>query len=148
MSVREIRATDQREWLRMRTALWPGCPVEQHEAEMKDIQQTPGRCAVGVFDRGQGVLGGFIEVAVREHVDGATTSPVAYVEGWYVDEDLRRQGEGRLLLAYAEEWAGLQGLTEIASDAEVSNQDSISVHLACEFQETARVVQFVKRLRS
>ncbi len=146
MIVREISAIDEDEWLRKRKILWPDCPIDQHQAEMQDIQQHSSRWTVGVLDRGNGNLGGFIEVSLREHVDGVAMSPVAYVEGWYVDDDLRQQGAGRELLQYAENWARSHELTEIASDADLSNADSIAAHRACEFRETARIVQFVKRL--
>ena len=34
--------------------------------------------------------------------DGCTTHPVGYVEGWYVDPDVRRKGVGKALVAAAE----------------------------------------------
>ena len=48
------------------------------------------------------------------HAEGCTISPVAYIEGWYVDPDLRRRKVGSQLVHTAEAWARRQGLQEIA----------------------------------
>jgi aminoglycoside 6'-N-acetyltransferase I len=74
------------------------------------------------------------------------SSRVAYVEGWFVEEDLRGKGAGRSLIANAEEWARENGFEEIASDAEIENEGSIRAHAALGFRETFRLVHFVKRL--
>jgi aminoglycoside 6'-N-acetyltransferase I len=105
--------------------------------------------AVFVYRReGGGGLGGFVEVSVRERVDGSMEPRIAYIEGWYVDEDLRGKGVGRELIARCEKWARGQGLKEIASDAELWNEESIKAHRALGFKETFRLVHFLKRIES
>lgn len=146
LPLRELNPSDYPEWLRMRHTLWPDCPEERHLLEMQGLRKESGESAVFVVDRGEGPLRGFIEVSVRTQVDGAHSERTAYVEGWYVDQELRGQGLGRQLLAAAEAWAAARGLTEIASDAEIDNLHSIQVHKALGFSETFRVVQFLKRL--
>ena len=141
-----IDASDCAGWLRMRYALWPECPEERHHLEMQGIAGSASENAVLVIDRGDGTLGGFIEVSVRATVDGAHSERTAYVEGWYVDPVLRGQGLGRQLMEAAEAWAVARGHTEIASDAEIDNLASIQAHKALGFSETFRVVQFLKRL--
>jgi hypothetical protein len=42
---------------------------------------------------------------------------VAYLEGWYVDRDVRRHGIGAALVHAAEAWARERGYRELASDA-------------------------------
>ena len=71
---------------------------------------------------------------------------VGYVEGWYVDADLRGKGIGRALMARSEAWAKKMGFTELASDAELENDASIRAHGALGFRETFRLVHFVKSL--
>ena len=68
------------------------------------------------------------------------------VEGWYVEPDLRGKGIGRALIARAEAWAKQMGFTELASDAELENEESIRAHGALGFRETFRLVHFVKSL--
>lgn len=97
--------------------------------------------------REDGSLCGFAEVSVRhDHVDGASSAPVAYLEAWYVEPGFRGQGLGRRLLAAAEDWAMSNRLTELASDAELNSQAAIEAHVSCGFSETCRAVHFIKRL--
>jgi aminoglycoside 6'-N-acetyltransferase I len=99
-----------------------------------------------VYDRGDGALGAFVEVSIRNIVDGAQSDRVAYIEGWYVDPDLRKRGIGRALIRAAEAWAVSRGLNELGSDAELHNEGSITAHKALGFRETFRVVQFLKAI--
>jgi aminoglycoside 6'-N-acetyltransferase I len=91
-------------------------------------------------------LAGFIEVRLREYADGCSSSPVAFIEGWYVDRGLRGRGIGAALVGAAEDWAKSLGLSEIASDSELDNELGQSAHAALGFQEVGRVVQFRKPL--
>jgi GNAT superfamily N-acetyltransferase len=101
---------------------------------------------VFVADRGDGSLAGFVEVGARPYADGCATSPVGYIEAWYVDADVRRRGVGRALLAAAEEWARGRGYREMASDATLDNVVSHAAHARAGYEEVDRVVQFRKPL--
>jgi len=101
---------------------------------------------VFVVDRGAGRLAGFVEVGTRPYADGCDTSPVAYLEAWYVDPDVRRQGHGRALVAAAERWARAQGYREMASDTQLDNVVSQAAHRRAGYHEVDRVVQFRKEL--
>src|SRR5262245_48552952 len=115
--VRQPRAEDLAEWSRMRAALWPETPAGSHAKEIAAFLSgeltgwLAGLEAVVVFVavRPGGELCGFIEASVRPMADGCTTHPVGYVEGWFVDPDVRRQGVGRLLIEAAQAWAASQG---------------------------------------
>jgi hypothetical protein len=71
---------------------------------------------------------------------------VGYVEGWYVDADVRHQGIGRRLMAAAEQWAVAQGCKEMASDTQIENEVSRTAHQALGFEESSRAVHLRKRL--
>jgi aminoglycoside 6'-N-acetyltransferase I len=101
---------------------------------------------VFVWDRGDGSVGGFVSVSVRPWAEGCASEPVAYIEGWFVDEDLRRRGVGAQLLAAAEDWARAGGFTEIGSDAELDNDISITAHLQLGYRPTTRLQFFQKQL--
>jgi aminoglycoside 6'-N-acetyltransferase I len=141
-----MEQSDWAEWRRMRRALWPGATPEESEAEMADWATRPDTAAF-VALKPDGVPCGFVEVGTRPYADGCLTSPVGYVEGWYVDPEARRQGYGRELIAAAEEWARAAGYQEIASDAELDNTPSQLAHERLGYAEVGRVVQFRKPLR-
>jgi aminoglycoside 6'-N-acetyltransferase I len=130
----------------MRVSLWPDCYSERHDLEMEEFFAHRERYAVFVYDRANGLLGGFAEFSVRDYVDGAHTKPVGYLEGWYVDPDLRGLGIGKSLVKAGESWMRSLGLQEIGSDSELDNESGILAHLALGFEETFRVVQFIKKL--
>jgi aminoglycoside 6'-N-acetyltransferase I len=145
MPIRAIEPRDHTEWLRMRLALWPDCSEKLHRLEMSDALVSG---AVIVFARDDASLGGFIELSIRNSVEGSASAAVAYIEGWYVDSDLRGQGIGRQLVETGERWALMSGCREIASDAELHNDRSIRAHKKLGFDETARLVHFLKPLSS
>ncbi len=103
--------------------------------------------AVIVADRGDGSLAGFVEIGSRNYAEGCKSTPVAYVEGWYVDPDVRRTGLGANLLKATETWAREHGFSEIASDTDLDNDVSRLAHIACGFKEVERQICFKKRLR-
>jgi aminoglycoside 6'-N-acetyltransferase I len=148
MSIRRINELDHAEWLRMRRALWPDCSEAMHSLEIEQQIKDAGTGAVFVFEREGGRLGGFIELSVRDRVDGSYSQRVGYVEGWYVDPDLRGCGVGRQLMKSAEQWVVSIGLTELASDAEIENEQSISAHHALGFRETFRLAHFLKQVKN
>jgi aminoglycoside 6'-N-acetyltransferase I len=100
-----------------------------------------------VAELADGRLVGFIETGMRSVADGCDPArPVGYVEAWFVAESYRRQGIGAQLLMAAEEWARKQGCTEMASDAEIENENSQRTHEALGFEVSGRSVNYRKRL--
>ena len=119
-----------------------------HRYEMRPYLKRSRRRAILVIDRDGGAgLGGFIELSVRPRVDGSMSDRLGYVEGWYVDPDLRGHGWGRKLIRAAKTWTAAQGLTELGSDAELANKPGIAAHRACGFRETFRLVLFLQKVR-
>ena len=145
MYVRAYRDSDWSEWLRLSVALFPHESRADVEAGMRDFRaRTDGE--VFVVERPGGSLAGFVEVGTRPYADGCLTSPVGYLEAWYVDPDVRRAGHGRALLAAAEAWARERGYTEMASDALIDNEVSHRAHERAGYEVVDRVVQFRKSL--
>jgi aminoglycoside 6'-N-acetyltransferase I len=146
MMIRRVVPDDHSEWLRMRRSLWPASP-DEHGAEIAEFfaELNPDLAAF-VIDRGKARLGGFLEARVRDYAEGCCSARVGYIEGWYVDPDLRRQGLGRQLVKAAESWAQELGLSEMASDCDIANKESLAAHLALGYQEVERIICFRKVL--
>src|SRR5262249_11932098 len=145
MVIRNANAGDRLEWLRMRRLLWPDCPDHEQLREIDEILQS-GSEHVFFAERPEGGLCGFLEAAIRPWVDSCDSRPVGYIEGWYVDEDVRRQGVGRALVQSAETWARSKGCRQMASDAEIGNLVSQRAHGRLGYNETQRLVFFKKDL--
>jgi aminoglycoside 6'-N-acetyltransferase I len=129
----------------MRCALWEDCPQEQQLRE-KEENRSSDVDEVFVAEWPDGRLCGFLEAALRSRADGCDSSPVGYIEGWYVDPDVRRQGVGGSLVEAAESWARSKGCRRMASDAELWNAVSHEANGALGYHETARLVVFKKDL--
>ena len=146
MTIREAIETDIEVWSRMRMVLWPDSE-DNHVAEIHqyfsgksiDIEQ------VYVIDI-DGIVVGFMELNIRNFAEGSRKPKVPYVEAWYIDGDYRGQGYGSQLMRQAEEWALALGYNELASDTELENERSISMHSHLGFNEVERVVCFLKKL--
>ena len=141
--VRPIGKADSSAWERMRGALWPSTPHE-HAREIarffSDQRNNPAEVLVACGDSGE--LIGFLELSFRPFAEGCDSGKIVYIEGWFVEADLRGQGIGRALVTAAEEWGRAQGCAEIASDTEAS----AAAHKALGFSEIVRVICFRKRL--
>ncbi len=131
----------------MRRALWPDCRGRRAELEMREQLSDPKKFGVLVIDCGDGTLGGFIELALRDGVDGAAREITGYVEGWFVAPERRGKNWGRQLVAAAERWAKARGMIELASDSELWNKSAHAAHKAVGFREVERLVLFLKKVR-
>jgi aminoglycoside 6'-N-acetyltransferase I len=137
---------DDLEWLRMRCALWPD-EKAAHGTDMASWLARPDTVVLIAERPGGAGLAGFAEAGARPFADGCETSPVAHLEGWYVDPDVRRQGIGTALIRAVEAWARDCGYREFASDALLDNIDSHRAHEALGFVEVERAVRYRKTLR-
>jgi aminoglycoside 6'-N-acetyltransferase I len=146
MKVRPRIPTDDPEWLRLRSALWPEVASGAQRAEMNAWLARPDAVVLVAPDADGVGLVGFAEVGARSLADGCETSPLAYLEGWYVDPGKRRQGFGAALIRAAEAWGRSRGFKEFASDVELENVDSQRAHVSLGFTEVERSVLYLKTL--
>ena len=129
----------------MRLALWPGSLADHDFDTQRYFQRGDDSWLTFVAEEG-GRLLGFLELDQRKYAPGCSSSPVPFIEGWYVDPHERRRGVGRALVGAAEAWARSAGFKEIASDSEIDNDGSIAAHGALGYTEIERVVCFRRGL--
>jgi aminoglycoside 6'-N-acetyltransferase I len=120
--------------------------LSDHDAETRRHFESPGGVPVVFVAQVDGKVVGFLELDLRKYAPGCSSSPVPFIEGWYVEPRLQRQGIGRALVVAAEDWARAAGHHEIASDTELENGDGIAAHLALGYAEVERAVYFRKSL--
>jgi aminoglycoside 6'-N-acetyltransferase I len=143
--IRRALPEDKADWLRMRLLLWPYASAEGFEPQLDPILADPEQAAyIALLPDGRRV--GFVEVGIRKYGEGCETSPIAYAEAVFVDEEARGQGLSLRLMRAAEEWAREKGFQEIASDTWLENEASIQMHLRLGYEEMERLVHFAKKL--
>jgi aminoglycoside 6'-N-acetyltransferase I len=149
--VRAVQAADAEAVIRLRAALWPDTPLDEHARKValvlegKPQSTLPLAILVAVDERGEAL--GFVEVGLRSHADGCdATTPVGYLEGWFARPEDRRRGVGGALVDAAEAWACARGAREFDSDTWIDNKDSVRAHLALGFEVVDRCVNFRKEL--
>lgn len=131
------------ELAQMAAALWPDAVQEEHKEHY--LGQLGREDATVFLLRQHNTYLGFIELSSRhDYVEGAESLPVAYVEGLFIREGYRKEGRGKLLLDTAADWARGKGYSQLCSDCEWENDDSIQFHLRSGFKEVSRIVCFAR----
>lgn len=144
ITTRRVTKEDKAEWLRMRKGIWPEAPDEYLDYDMDEVLSSD-RNAV-FFALYEGAPVGLIEVHLKEYAEGCFSSPVGYLEAWFVDESLRGKNVAGVLIDAAENWAREKGCTDMASDTWLENEASIRAHAKVGYSEVERLVHFVKKL--
>jgi aminoglycoside 6'-N-acetyltransferase I len=151
MKIRLAIKADADAWLAMRAALWPDAHVDELRRDVDAFfsagSATSMPHCVFVAEAEDGALVGMLELSLRPYADGCASSPVPFIEGWYVSEPMHRRGIGSALVNAAERWAIAQGHTEMASDALLENHISERAHAALGFEEVERAIRFRKALK-
>ena len=146
ISIEKISSAHLDAWQDYRNKLYGEIDPEISAFDLQRFQEAEDQdCFLAIEN---GVAIGFIEVTLRNLVDGCRSSPVGYLEGIYVDETARGRGIGQLLLETAENWARGHGCIEFASDSTLEDRSAQEFHLHAGFEETERIVQFRKNLTS
>lgn len=147
MQIRAATNRDFNAWQTVRRKLW----ADVGEAESHDFlsrvlsNPTTQQIFLAIADDGETV--GFIEAGLRrDYVEGCETSPVGYIEGWFVEAKYRRQAVGQKLVRAAEDWARKVGCREMGSDCELKNSVSLRAHLGVGYEEAGRNIHFRKIL--
>lgn len=139
MPVRVLTEKDHSAWLHMRRALWPGGGSDTADVRRWLVRRD---AVTLIAETAAGIPVGFAEAGERAYADGCHSSPVAFLEGWYVVAEHQNSGWGAALVQAVVGWARSRRLTELASDSLLANDTAIAAHLRIGFQEVERSVKF------
>lgn len=144
ITIRRVLAEDKAEWLRMRKGIWPEAPDEYLDFDMDEILADEEYLVLFACDGVKPI--GLTEARIRDYGEGCETSPVGYLEGWFVQEEYRGRRIVGIMTKVAEDWIREKGCTEVASDTWLDNEPSIRAHVNMGYAEVERLVHFVKQL--
>lgn len=143
--IRRVSPEDRGAWFDMRKGIWPEAPDDYLNFDMDDVLASVCDAVFMAFV--DGTPAGMIEARLREYAEGCDTSPVGYIEAWFVYAQYRGKGVSANLAGAAEDWAREMGCSEMGSDTWLDNELSIRAHLKLGYREAERLVHFVKPLR-
>lgn len=133
-------------WKKYRRAVYRSIDDDFDEVEMdKIVCDDDWFCYFLTDDKKQHI--GMIEMSSRNIVDGCLSSPVAYIEGLYIEEQHQGQGIGKQVIDTLHIWCRKKGFTEIAADTELDNVNAQKYFNAVGFKETYRVVEFCTKVK-
>ena len=144
ITIRRVTKADKSEWFRMRKGIWPEAPDEYLDFDMDEILVSDDDMVLFACVEGKPI--GLTEAQIKDYGEGCETSPIGYLEGWFVQEDYRGKSIVGIMTQAAENWIREKGCTEVASDTWLDNEPSIRAHVKMGYYEVERLVHFVKQL--
>jgi aminoglycoside 6'-N-acetyltransferase I len=144
-TIEEISENHISKLTEMTVKLWPDCNYEEESDNCLKIMKSSNQ-KIFIAKSDDNYVG-FVQLSIRtDYVEGTSSSPVVYIEGLYVEPNYRKQGVAIRLVKKAEIWGLEKNCTEIASDTELNNANSIEFHKSIGFKEVNRVVCFSKTI--
>ena len=87
ITIRSVTQEDKAEWFRMRKGIWPEAPDEYLNFDMDELL-VDADYAVFFACVGDTPIG-LTEVRMNDYAEGCETSPIGYLEGWFVEPEHR-----------------------------------------------------------
>lgn len=146
MIITPYQAACRADWVRMRSALFADEQPHLIEEEVIQIEPDgtlkaqPFICLLALDDNQHPI--GFVELTIRSSAEDCMTSPVGYIEAWYVDPANHGRGVGKALMHAGFDWARENGCREVGSDARVENVASARAHAAMGFEDAGIIRRF------
>lgn len=144
IEIRKVTSAEKDAWFQMRKGVWTEAEDEYLLFDMDEALASEVDLIFMAFVNDQPA--GMLEASIREYAEGCNSSPVGYIEAWFVYGEYRRTGVAAELVKAAENWAKEKGCTEIGSDTWLDNEVSIKAHLKLGYYEVERLVHFAKQL--
>ncbi|MGN1124093.1 MAG: aminoglycoside 6'-N-acetyltransferase [Eubacterium sp.] len=125
--------------------LWNDSDYDELKIEFEKIVQTDNNIVYTAYFQKENIA--FAHCSIRnEYVEGADTDNVGYLEAIYVEEKFRNSGIASHLIECCENWAKSKGCKQFASDCDINNSASINLHKKYGFNESTRLVHFIKEI--
>lgn len=147
MNLTQIERNQFSRWKLYRNSVYHSLSDEFHEIEMEKILTDIDWFCYFLTDENNQIVG-MVELSSRNIVDGCLSSPVAYIEGMYIEEQHRGKGAGKATMRAIHLWCKQKGFKELAADTELENLAAQRYFNAVGFKETYRVVEFCTKVKN
>ncbi len=141
ISLQAIRIEQFDVWEEMRHALYPILDSSYNKQEMREIINKPEWFCYFIMQNDTQIVG-MVELSSRNIVDSCLSTPVAYLEGLYLQPSHRNQGIGKEVMHLITRWCVAKGFKELATDTELDNVHAQRFYKQLGFEETDRTVAF------
>lgn len=143
--IRQVTKKDVTCAAEMAVMIWNSHSVEELVEEFETVLENE-ECVIYLYYIDNMPIG-FAQCGLRhDYVEGTQSNPVGYLEGIFIQEEYRKKGYARELLAECENWAKEKGCSEFASDCELNNEASFDFHMNVGFTEAGRIICFTKQI--
>ncbi len=133
-------------WFRLAHKLFPDYDQKSLKRDLEMVEKKGKHQTFFAKDGGKHV--GFATVSTRiDYVEGASTSPVGYLEAVYVEVEFRKMNVARELYKKCEQWALSKGCSEMGSDTWIDNLNAQDFHNSLGFIEDDRLVHYIKKIK-
>ena len=141
MRLAKISRDDFSIWKQFREALYKSVDDKFNLEEMDNIFNSKDwHCQFIESEDNKKI--GMVEISYRNIVDGCLSSPVAYLEGIYLQAEYRNQGIGTQVMLMVMQWCSERGFSELATDTGLANNKAQAFYTSLGFEETDRVVEY------
>ena len=143
--ISSLTPSDFEDWVSFSLALFPNASKEEMEVDLKRIEQLDKYQTYLAKIDGKAI--GYVTITLRtDHVEGASTTPVGYMEAIYVKPQYRKHGIARALFLEGQAWCKENGCSEMGSDTWHWNKDAQAFHGKLGFKKEDVLVHFYKKI--
>jgi len=142
----DISQNEIGEWVRLASKLFKDTPREELETDIREM--ILAKKYRNILVKMDNKFLGFLDISLRsDYVEGARSSPTGYIEGIYLEPEIRNQGLARKLITMAENWFIEKGCEEMGTDTWEWNKDAQAFHERIGFIKEDVLVHYIKRLK-
>ena len=143
MAIVNVTNDNKKIWAVLCNELWPHNSTDEMLEAFSD-----GEYKNEYLYQLDGVAVAFVSLSVRhDYVEGKFDSrPVGYLEGIYVKPEYRNRGIAKEMVLFSKKWSIENGCSMLASDCELTNEESRMFHNKIGFSEVNINVHFIMQL--
>lgn len=141
LNIDKLAKDDEKDYFKLIKKLWNDILDDEINAIIKASYQKKNIVYVAKI---KGQVVGFLNTSIRhDYVEGSTKKQTGYIEGIYVEESFRKKQIAKKLVHFAIDAFYSQRITEVGSDVNVENVDSMAFHEKIGFKDVGTIKHYL-----